>query len=76
MKKTPWFPGHVKPARKGVYERKGFGGTYSEWDGKRWLLGANDVDAASDWGDWPRREDRRSFWQDHPWRGLTTKDGT
>ena len=39
-KLTPWFKGHVKPARPGVYERRFHKGSpfthYSRWDGKTW----------------------------------------
>lgn len=38
MKLTPWFPGTIKPVRKGVYQQKngtsGIG--YQRWDGKFW----------------------------------------
>jgi hypothetical protein len=75
MKKTPWFPGHVKPARVGVYERNGPAGTHSYWTGKFWMLGAWGADAAADWDEWPLNAPLSSGWQDLPWRGLTTKDG-
>ena len=36
-KLTPWFPGDVKPAHIGVYERPiGSVTRYSYWDGKTW----------------------------------------
>jgi len=41
-KMTPWFPPHIKPARKGVYEvkftPKGLYESYfyAMWNGKRW----------------------------------------
>lgn len=35
---TPWFPGNVKPARPGVYQRKlSWGTRYAKWDGRVWL---------------------------------------
>ena len=39
---TPWFPSHIKPVRKGVYEvkftPKGLYESYfyAMWNGKRW----------------------------------------
>jgi len=44
---TPWFPGNVRPARPGVYQRRlqsckeSF---YAMWDGRRWHLGADSLD--------------------------------
>ena len=41
-KMTPWFPPHIKPVRKGVYEvkftPKGLHESYmyAMWNGKRW----------------------------------------
>ena len=39
MKYTEWYPGHIKPYRKGVYQQwcglgKELG--YQRWDGKHW----------------------------------------
>lgn len=39
MKLTPWYPGHIKPVRKGVYQL--WSGTrdkigYQYWDGAFW----------------------------------------
>lgn len=37
MKRTEWFDGKVKPARRGVYERKfSFGVLFSHWNGRYW----------------------------------------
>jgi hypothetical protein len=39
MEYTEWFPGHIKPYRKGVYQQKcGFGKElgYQRWDGESW----------------------------------------
>lgn len=48
-KLTPWFPGNVKPVRKGVYQRRaGFLGSYSYWNGRFWCLGDNTPLAAKD----------------------------
>jgi hypothetical protein len=36
---TPWFPGHIKPVRKGVYMQMDGSGThvgYQYWDGTHW----------------------------------------
>lgn len=47
MKLTDWYPGDVKPYRKGVYERKyKYGKSYNYWDGKNWFIGAANVIAA------------------------------
>jgi hypothetical protein len=48
---TDWFPGSVKPVRKGVYQREYIYGKaklsmYCHWDGKRWLAGGQIVDGA------------------------------
>lgn len=73
MKKTPWFPGHVKPARVGVYERKWPDGerVWSVWNGRHWghsfILTERRVDECRFLG--------IGMAQDIPWRGLTTKDG-
>ena len=40
MKFSRWFPGHMKPARPGVYERN-LVYQYSYWDGLQWHLGGN-----------------------------------
>jgi hypothetical protein len=37
MKRTPWFPAHIKPVNVGVYRVKsGMSMWWSYWDGKRW----------------------------------------
>jgi hypothetical protein len=38
---TPWFPGTVKPARPGVYERTDHDEMwdFARWDGRRWMCG-------------------------------------
>ena len=48
MTLTDWFPGSVKPVRKGVYQReyilgKARGARYCYWDGKKWYMGANNA---------------------------------
>lgn len=66
-KLTPWFPGDVKPARVGVYERKtrrGMTYRYSFWSGVNWMLsGATPVIAADHGGG-------KSTSQHDEWRGL------
>lgn len=59
MKKTEWYPAHVKPVRKGWYEIDlGFKkfGDFAYWTGKSWSWGTG----AS-----------RLFNQNRQWRGLT-----
>jgi hypothetical protein len=65
-KYTPWFPGFIKPVRKGVYQRKvnNVVKCYSYWDGELWFLGERTVDKA-------HREPMLSFNQNgFEWRGL------
>ena len=65
MKLTPWFPGTVKPARVGVYERE-YGQDdflYCRWDGKYWHA----------WALTPKRAEKAyvlSALQNLPWRGV------
>ena len=58
MKLTPWYPGTVKPVRKGWYQRNypSLGPSMCYWDGKNFSM----------------IEDRyeNSFTQDLPWRGV------
>ncbi len=64
-KMTSWFPGDLKPVRPGVYMRKmpwgGYG--YSQWDGSRWYVCAENVAAAT-------CVTKVSATQDAPWKGL------
>lgn len=53
MTLTDWFPGSVKPVRKGVYQRmytytygKSTHSQYCYWDGKGWGLGEHTVEQA------------------------------
>jgi hypothetical protein len=70
---TQWFPGSIKPARAGVYERddsktdmaNGNPG-YAYFDGKRWRAQSNSVRLAA-----VRVLD--SSHQRLPWRGLADK---
>ena len=51
MTLTDWFPGSVKPVRKGVYQReytygKSKGLQYCYWNGKVWGMGEQTVEEA------------------------------
>jgi hypothetical protein len=67
---TDWFPGSVKPVRKGVYQREyTYGKTpnvqYCYWDGEHWFMGKHSADGALgviDLGLAPN--------QSLPWRGV------
>ncbi len=68
---TPWFPGDVKPARKGVYERKyphttTLVATFCLWNGRRWFFGNGTLGDAG-------YEVMPSAAQSLPWRGLAVK---
>jgi hypothetical protein len=46
-KMTDWFPPHIKPVRKGVYQIKytkkqnpTYNAMYATWDGVRWSVGS------------------------------------
>lgn len=66
QKLTPWFPGRVKPARIGLYQRDYEDNTCTDmpdfWDGKNWILC---VEFGEKIG--PATSQRR------PWRGLAVK---
>jgi hypothetical protein len=66
---TPWYPGDVKPHRKGVYERQcpEPDDRYSYWNGEFWAPSDSTIDGAMD----PFWIDSLSDWQTVPWRGLT-----
>lgn len=66
QKLTPWFPGHVKPVRPGVYQVDGnFGMGWKNWDGSHWLaFHYTSVYAVA--------ESSISVTQDMPWRGLAS----
>lgn len=62
---TPWYPGHVHPARIGVYQRRSGGDpTYALWDGARWSFSAGTVARAREY------DGLASLTQDRAWRGL------
>lgn len=51
MTLTDWFPGSVKPVRKGVYQREytygqAKGLQYCYWNGKGWGMGEHSVEQA------------------------------
>jgi len=46
---TPWFPGDVRPARPGVYQRQSR--DYSYWDGRHWHAERPDMKTAYMLGD-------------------------
>lgn len=67
MKKTAWFPPHIKPVRTGLYEIK-IGITthaYAYWNGKRWGFQEMRPDLAHKWKGYV------SYRQDKTWRGIT-----
>ena len=69
MKRTAWYPGHIKPVRPGVYERWD-DNEYSRWNGVHWFgLQPTVEDAARETWIEPGE------YQNDCWRGLTTKDG-
>lgn len=63
---TPWYAGTVKPARAGVYQRRGGNNlhTYSYWTGAYWCFSHERVDKAAVDNSYP------SISQEKPWRGL------
>ena len=67
-KLTPWFPGSVKPARKGVYERKdGINlRCYAKWNGSKWMSYKWTVLEAD-------VSTYETLWPNLKWRGLAEK---
>ena len=70
-KLTPWIDGHIKPVRKGVYQRN-YGAidalpdtAFARWDGKQWFLADETVNEAF-------FNDSVSMSQYLPWRGLAS----
>lgn len=46
--RTRWFPGNIKPARPGVYEREWPTFVlFAEWTGYQWLIGHRTVRGAT-----------------------------
>jgi hypothetical protein len=67
QKRTPWFPGKVKPARPGVYERMFESGHsyFALWTGRKWMVSYFSPARAA-------AEDMPSPLQEAAsWRGLT-----
>ena len=63
--RTEWFPAHIKPVRKGVYECSySWGIRFAHWDGKFW--GGYSVELNQAYGNrfLPSRH------QECAWRGL------
>lgn len=66
MKLTPWFPGHIKPARPGVYQQMADGMLgYQCWSGSVWYGWSTSIDMAAD--DYCQVGSR---FQNDSWRGL------
>lgn len=65
LETTPWFPGDVKPAHPGVYQRFfPHRAMFAEWTGCQWLLASSSPRAA-------KRRKLASGQQDTVrWRGL------
>ena len=71
-KLTPWIDGHIKPVRKGVYQRN-YGAiddlpdtAFARWDGKQWFGADDTVEGAAFFNDFVSRS------QYLPWRGLAS----
>ena len=67
MKLTPWYPGHIKPARPGVYEtdpRTDPERNYQHWDGKVWGFAMHSTAGAASCAG------IKSSCQNDKWRGL------
>lgn len=70
MKLTPWYPGHVKPVRVGVYERdyadnlKCRRPRFCYWDGIAWNCHGTTKEHAEIFKDTP------SAYQFLEWRGI------
>jgi len=68
LKLTPWFPGHVKPVRDGVYEATHWGlACLQHWNGTYWgRPGWSAKEATDNGGD-------KYCYQNMEWRGLAVK---
>ena len=68
MTLTPWFPGDVKPARPGVYQRDfGRERKYAYWTGSAWKLGSATPEGAEACNDYSPVQLNTTVC----WRGLT-----
>jgi hypothetical protein len=68
MKKTDWYPPHIKPVRRGIFETKDATGAirWKYWSGYRWGWGYALI------SDTRRSSPLNSFAsQNVQWRGLT-----
>jgi hypothetical protein len=71
MKKTPWFPAAIKPARKGVYRVvKSFGEVWAHWDGRTWSHGFAGRELLRTKVDWMRQMHNADAYPITKWRGL------
>ena len=66
---TPWFPPHIKPVHKGVYEVKftavrSILPMYATWNGRKWSFAS--FFASGDWHKKFRGVDQEKYW-----RGFT-----
>ena len=76
-KRTPWYPGSVKPVRVGLYEREVWGAyrndffvNLSYWNGEFWGGWSNSKRYAI------RNKSLPSIVQDAKWRGLARSPST
>ena len=71
-KYTPWFPGHIKPVRAGVYQQKLLSGVvgYQHWDGIKWFSWFKTADLAV-----TGRLYAGHRFQNDAWRGLASPAG-
>ena len=70
-KLTPWYPGHIKPVRPGVYQqRSGYEKRlgFQWWNGKKWSSWFSSAESALLHGRNGPPADLR--FQNDPWRGL------
>lgn len=73
MKTTPWFPAHVKPVRKGVYEWRLPSNPdirwFRRWTGYGWMWGNPHPTVAQ------HSSSFAHITRGEKWRGLASKDG-
>lgn len=66
-KLTPWFPGDVKPARPGAYQRRFHQGNspifFSRWDGETWRGVSSRPEGVA-------KTRASAVWMRLEWRGL------
>ena len=66
-KLTPWFPGSVKPAMAGVYQRDSLARPYAYWTGSHWMVTENTPALAVN------GRQASQFQQGPRWRGLASR---